>query len=70
MFGKALGQAYTILKGPNNQTNNDIKEKNYEASSSDNNIISLNAYLTYVNLKINLLMQDLLETRQKAVLFG
>ncbi|RNA28579.1 hypothetical protein BpHYR1_027479 [Brachionus plicatilis] len=70
MFGKALGQAYTIFKSPNNQSSANLNETDEETTHFDQNHISLNAYLTYVNLKINLIMQDMLETRQKTILFG
>lgn len=69
LIGKALDQAYAIFKNPIIQNKNE-KENNEEALNTDKDYTSLNAYLTYVNLKVHLLMQDLLETRQKNVLFG
>lgn len=69
LIGKALDQAYSIFKNPINQSKNNLaNENNEEILNKD--YTSLNAYLTYVNLKINILIQDLLETRQKNVLFG
>ncbi|CAF0928585.1 unnamed protein product [Brachionus calyciflorus] len=69
LFGKTLGQAFSMLKIPMNRSEEtESNENDEEISPNFPTSISLNAYLTYVTLNLSILMQSLIETRQKALL--
>lgn len=79
-WGRTFGQAFSWINKSNNQQPTDeniyANQKHHILSSNNpttSNIssstgISLNAYLTYVTLKLPLIMQDVLETKQKTLL--
>ena len=78
-WGRTFSQAFSWMNKSSNQS---VNETNYASQQhhllSSNNPtsssiassagISLNAYLTYVTLKLPLIMQDVLETKQKTLL--